>query len=344
MKRLLNTLFVTTDGAYLAKDGEAILVRVEKETKLRVPIHNLSGIVCFGNVSCSPFLLRMCWEKDVTVSFMSMNGRFLGRLEGPCSGNVLLRRQQYRAADSDGASTDAARFMLIGKIANCRTVIRRAARDSGDTSTESNSLARIADGLGQSVDRLGTVDGLDELRGVEGDAARLYFSGFDSLIQTRGPEFRFAKRSRRPPLDNVNAMLSFTYTLLLHDVSSALTSVGLDSAVGFLHRDRPGRPGLALDMMEELRPVLADRVVLTLINRRQIKASGFRRDETGGVTMDDDTRKTILTTWQERKRTKITHPFLDERMEIGWVPHIQARLLARMIRGELDAYPPFIWR
>jgi len=343
MKKLLNTLFVTTQDAYLAREGEQILVRVEGDTKLRLPIHTIGGIVCFGRVSCSPFALQLCADNDVAVSFLTETGRYLARLQSPTSGNVLLRREQFRRADSPEASAVVAQAVVIGKVCNCRTVLRRAARDHAEA-VNADALDAACRELDLSVTRLGMPLPLDALRGCEGDAAHAYFAVFDHLITAQKDDFRFAERSRRPPLDNVNALLSFVYTLLTHDVAAALQVVGLDPQVGFLHRDRPGRPSLALDLMEELRPVLADRLVLSLINRRQVTAKGFRTTASGAVLMDDDTRRSVLVAHQERKRDSIRHPFLDEETEVGLLPYIQALLLARFLRGDLDGYPPFIWK
>ena len=335
MRKLLNTLYVTLDGAYLSKDGETVLVRVEHETRLRVPIHTLEGIVCFGQVAISPPLMGFCAEHNVGVSFLSDHGRFLA----PIHGNVLLRREQYRRADEEPDSATIARSILLAKVANSRTSLLRAGREHPSETVDS-----AATQLGQSLRLLVATPSLDGLRGVEGDAAQTYFSVFDELILQQKEDFFFHARSRRPPLDNVNALLSFLYVLLAHDIASALETVGLDPAVGFLHRDRPGRAGLALDLMEELRPVLADRIALTLINRRQVTGKGFTRNDSGGVTMNDATRKEVLVAWQLRKQEEILHPFLDERIPYGLVPYAQALLLARYLRGDLDAYPAFVWR
>lgn len=343
MKHLLNTLYVTTQGTYLAREGETVAVRVEQETKLRVPIHTLDGIVCFGLVSCSPPLMKLCGERGVAISFMSEHGRFWARVQGPTSGNVLLRREQYRRADDETRSADIARAVLVAKVSNSRTVLLRAIRDHpenrdvGALETAAQELARVLQSLKGSVS-------LDRLRGCEGEAARLYFDVFDHLIVAQKDEFTFRGRSRRPPLDNMNGLLSFLYTVLAHDVASALEGVGLDPAVGYLHRDRPGRPGLALDLMEELRPFIADRLALSLVNRQQVKGSGFRKTESGAVVMDDETRRGVIVAYQKRKEEVITHPFLAEEMPVGLLPHVQALLLARYLRGDLDGYPPFLWR
>lgn len=342
MKPLLNTLFVTTPNAYLAKDGETVVVRVEQEIRLRVPIHTLSGIVCFGPVTVSPFLLGLCAERGVEVSFLTETGRFLAGVRGPVSGNVLLRRAQYRAADDDRKRLEMARYFVAGKIANARTVLLRGARETdGDTAQELEAAARA---LANALEETGRVNSLDALRGVEGEAARRYFNVFPCLLRVSDPDFRMDGRSRRPPLDPVNALLSFLYTLLVHDVRGALESVGLDPAVGYLHEDRPGRPGLALDLMEEFRPFLADRVALTLINRRQIQPGDFQKLENGAVLLKEESRRTVLQAWQQRKQEEVLHPLLGERVAIGLLPHVQAMLAARCLRGELPAYPPFVWK
>ncbi len=343
MKKHLNTLFVTTQGAYLAKEGECVLVKVGREIKLRVPVHTLDGVVCFGNVLCSPFLLGFCAERDVTVSFLSEHGRFLARVAGPVSGNVLLRRQQYRDADDPVFAATLARSFVMGKVNNCRAVVLRALRDHPEK-VDADALRAAADRLGAIIYQLQQEIPLDRVRGFEGEAAKVYFEVFDQLITSQKADFFFRERSRRPPLDRVNSMLSFLYTLVMHDIRSALESVGLDPAVGFLHRDRPGRPGLALDLMEEFRPLLADRLVLSLINLGQVKAKGFRAAESGAVLMDDATRKTILVAYQKRKQGEIIHPFLKEKIKVGMLFYIQALLLARRLRGDLDGYPPFLWR
>lgn len=343
MKRHLNTLYVTTQGAYLAKDGETVAVRVDQETRLRVPIHNLDGVVCFGQVGASPFLLGFCAERGVRVSMLTERGRFLARVEGPVSGNVLLRREQYRRADSGEASAAVARSFLAGKIANSRWVLLRWLRAPTDSSGE-EAVGRAAELLRRDLAELEREPTLDGLRGIEGRAARLYFEVFDHLIAQQKDDFTFQGRTRRPPQDPVNALLSFLYTLLRHDCESALESVGLDPAVGFLHRDRPGRASLALDLMEELRPYLADRLALSLINKRQVRPQGFTRDAAGAVWMDDETRKIVITAYQKRKDDEIVHPFLGDKTTLGMAPHLQALLLARTLRGDLDLYPPFVVR
>jgi CRISPR-associated protein Cas1 len=343
MKKHLNTLFVTTQGAYLAKEGETVIVKAENEVRLRLPIHTIGGIVCFGNVSCSPFLMGFCAENDVAISFLTEHGRFMARVQGPVSGNVLLRRQQYRKADDPFATAHVTRSVLTGKLANCRTVVQRAIRDHGDK-VNSQALKDVSSRMTYYLERLNEQTEMDTFRGIEGDAAHMYFSVFNELITSQKEDFSFEERNRRPPLDNVNSLLSFVYTLTMHDVRSALESVGLDPAVGFLHRDRPGRPGLALDLMEEFRPFLADRLVLSLINLRKVQKDGFRRTDSGAVIMSDETRKEVLVSYQNRKQEEIMHPFIGEKIHVGMLFHIQALLFSRFLRGELDAYPPFIWK
>ena len=346
MKKHLNTLYVTTQNAYLHKEAQSIVVRVEKENRLRLPIHTLDGIVCFGAISMSPFLMHHCAENNVAVSFLSLYGKFLARIQGPVSGNVLLRREQYRVADHPEAAAHIARNMLIGKVANARTVLRRAQRDHGEKSSQPscNELEKAEQRLRQYVQRLEKPMPIDQLRGNEGEAAASYFAAFPKLITVSDEAFAFNGRNRRPPTDPVNALLSFTYTLLVHDCRSALEGVGLDPCVGYLHTDRPGRPSLALDLMEEFRAILADRLVLSLINRRQIQPKDFNDSAGGAVSMSDSARKTLLATWQKRKQEEITHPYLGEKCKVGLLPHLQAQLLARHLRGDLEAYPPFIWK
>lgn len=341
MKKHLNTLFITRQGAYLHKENESIAVKVDGKDVLKVPIHTIGGIVCFGNVLCSPFLIGHCAECDVSISFLTENGRFLAKVQGPVSGNVLLRREQYRRADNIKETVKITRALLTGKIANCRSVIRRAIRDHADKINKKN-LNRVSQRLVYNLERLHKENDLNVLRGIEGESAHEYFSVYNELIIAQKDDFTFSERSRRPPLDRVNALLSFTYTILLHDVQSALETVGLDPAVGYLHRDRPGRPGLALDIMEEFRPYIADRLVLSLINMKQVHKKGFITSETGAVLMDDETRKQLLIVYQKRKQDTILHPFLDEKITVGLLFHAQALLLARYLRGDIDTYPPLI--
>lgn len=343
MKKHLNTLFVTTQGAYLAKEGECVVVKVDNQVRLSLPIHTLGGIVCFGQISCSPFLMGFCAEKNVTISFLTEYGRFLARVQGPVSGNVLLRREQYRRADDPAASTELARYFLTGKIANSRSVLNRATRDHSDK-IDTERISAASARLSIILQNTQSENDLNALRGYEGEAANVYFSVFDDLIVAQKHDFHFRERSRRPPLDRVNSLLSFLYTLMVHDISSALECTGLDPAVGFLHRDRPGRPGLALDLIEEFRSFFGDRLALSLINLQQVRGKGFKSSDSGAVVMDDDTRKAVLVAYQKRKQDIILHPFLKEKMPYGLLFHTQALLLARYLRGDLDGYPTFIWR
>lgn len=343
MKKLLNTLFVTTQGAYLSKEGETIVIKIEGNVALRLPVHTLGGIICFGQVSCSPYLMGFCTENGVAISFLTENGEFLAKVQGPVSGNVLLRREQYRRADNMNSSAEIAKTILTGKIANCRTVLQRSLRDHSEK-IDTAAISEASQKLANALRRLQTESSLDTLRGIEGESADTYFEVFDHLITSQKDDFVFNDRNRRPPLDNVNCLLSFVYTLLMHDVRSALESVGLDPAVGFLHRDRPGRYSLALDLMEEFRPYIADRLVFSLINLSQVQGKGFKKKESGAVWMDDDTRKTVLVAYQKRKQEEIEHPFLKEKIAIGLLPYAQALLMARYLRGDIDNYPPFIWK
>jgi CRISPR-associated protein Cas1 len=346
MRRHLNTLYVTTQDSYVGKDGLNIVTKVDGNEIGRVPVHMIGGIVCFGRVAMSPAAMGFCAEQGVTVSYLAEHGRFLARMEGPVSGNVLLRKQQYRCSDAEVQCATIVRGIVSGKILNQRAVIRRALRDHSD-GMQPDSRQRLQSAeerlthIARRTEKPSTVD---EMRGFEGEAASLYFSVFQALLRTDDANLCFSGRSRRPPLDPVNALLSFVYTLLVHDIRSALETVGLDPAVGFLHRDRPGRPSLALDLLEEFRPFFADRLVLSLINRRQVKASAFRRLENGAVLMSDDLRKEVLIAYQERKREELTHPFVNEKVTIGLLWHIQAQLLARHLRGDLNGYPPFVWK
>jgi CRISPR-associated protein Cas1 len=343
MKRLLNTLYVTTPGSWLAKERETVVVSVDRETKGQFPLLSLGSVVCFGHVSASPQLIGACAERGVSVAFLTENGRFLYRAEGPARGNVLLRREQYRRSESRERSAEMAGAITAAKIANSRASLLRTARDH-ESEGRSDRLRSSAAELGRLLSLVANEGDLEKIRGLEGLAARVYFDVFDDLVLNQKEGFFFRERSRRPPQDNLNALLSFVYTLLVHDVRSALEVVGLDPAVGFLHRDRPGRPSLALDLMEELRPIFADRLVLSLVNLLQVNERGFRTTETGGVEMDEATRKTVIVAYQKRKQDELEHPFLGERTTLGLVPHLQALLLARILRGDLDGYPPFFWK
>ena len=344
MRRLLNTLYVTTPGARLIKNGENLVAEVEDEERVRVPFHMLGSVVVFGSIYISPPLIQACASGGITLVLLSRFGRFQARVEGPVSGNVLLRRTQYRVSESP---IEIVRSILVGKIANQRSVLQRAMRDYRNDLGPSGreALSAVTNRLTQIVRRISNDhDSIDRLRGFEGEAARLYFFVFFYLIRAPDPEMAFDGRNRRPPRDPMNALLSFLYTLLVHDCSSAAESVGLDPAVGFFHRDRPGRPSLVLDLMEELRPVLADRLALSLVNRQQLRAKDFQTREGGTVVMSDDARKTVLSAWQERKRVMRRHPFIGEQAPLGLVPYLQAQLLARHLRGDLDAHPPWFWK
>ncbi|MDR3438854.1 type I-C CRISPR-associated endonuclease Cas1c [Telmatospirillum sp.] len=346
MRRMLNTVYVTNEAAWLRKDGANLVVEVEGVERARVPLHMLEGIVSFGRPGASPALLAACIEAGIAVSHLEPNGRFLARVEGKRSGNVLLRRAQFRIADIPEQTVPIVRGIVAAKIANQRTVLRRALRDHGDAmaAEKRDQLASAEARLTVIANHTLSVGDVDGLRGLEGEAALVYFGVFNCLLRVDDPAFLFGGRSRRPPLDRVNALLSFLYAMLGHDCRAALEAHGLDSQVGFLHADRPGRASLALDLMEELRPVLADRLVLSLVNRRQVTAGDFLIEEAGGVRLTDDARKRVLVSWQDRKRDELRHPFLDETMPLGLVAHAQAQLLARHLRGDLDGYPGFIWK
>ena len=344
MRKLLNTLYVTTPGAGLRKDGENVVVEVDGAERGRVPLHLLGSLVAFGAVWASPALMEACARGGIVMAHLDRNGRFQARVEGPVSGNVLLRRAQYRASEE---AADIVASFVGGKVANQRAVLLRSLRDHGDTAApnDRSAVETAAKRLADILRRLSRMDlSVDHLRGLEGEAAQVYFAVFGRLVRSPDQEVRFSGRSRRPPLDPVNALLSFLYTLLVHDCRAALESVGLDPSVGFLHRDRPGRPSLALDLMEELRPIFADRLALSLLNRRQLRARDFRFADGGAVLLTDDARKLVLTAWQERKREERQHPFIGEKAPLGLVPYLQAQLLARHLRRDIDAYPPWVWK
>lgn len=343
MRKLMNTLYVTSPNAYLSLDGENVVVLIEDKERIRVPLHNIEGVVTFGYTGASPAFMGQCAKRNIALTFLSQNGRFLARVVGETKGNVVLRREQYRIADNEDKSLEIAKNCIIGKIHNTRSVINRALRDHA-VRIEEDKFQSVSSQLKNSLRLVQGATTLEELRGYEGEAASRYFFIMDDLILQQKEEFYFHTRNKRPPLDNVNAMLSFTYTLLAHDVAAALETVGLDSYVGFLHRDRPGRVSLALDVMEELRSIFADRFVISLINKRIINGHGFDKQESGAIVMKDETKKEVLKNWQERKQEKIKHPFLEESIEWGLVPYVQAMLLARFIRGDLDGYPPFLWK
>ncbi len=342
MKHLLNTLYINLDGAYIARDGETLDIRQEGKSLRKFPIHLFESVVCFGRVGLSPGAMDLCAEHGVAVSFMSVYGRFVARLSAPVRGNVFLRRQQYRWADDQEKSAVVARAMIAAKIANSRAVLQRAARDQKDAKTYAQAVANLAAQLRAIQEQQMS---LEALRGIEGDSAGEYFGCFDAMILNEKDAFFFHGRNRRPPTDRVNALLSLGYSLLAADVTSALETVGLDPCVGFLHRDRPGRPSLALDLMEELRAYLVDRFVLSLINLRKLKADDFDTRENGAVSLTDAARKEVfLQSWQTRKQEEITHPYLNEKIPLGLLPYVQATLLARAVRGDLDGYAPFFLR
>lgn len=343
MKHLLNTLYILSEDIYLSLDGENIVANRDKEVVARYPLHTLQNVVTFSYAGASPALMGACAQRQIGFAFCTPRGRFLARVCGGSAGNVLLRRIQYRAADDPAQSCQISRAMIFGKLHNARWSIERTRRDHGlrvDGERLSAASQRIRTLLPQVRDETS----LEHLRGLEGVGANAYFGVFDEMILGDKEIFSFRARNRRPPLDAVNALLSFAYSLLAHDCASALESVGLDSYVGFLHRDRPGRTSLALDLMEELRPCMADRLVLTQINNRMFHVSDFQHLESGAVLLTDTGRKTFLKSWQEKKKEVLTHPYLDEKLPWGMIPYIQALLLARYLRGDLDGYPPFLWK
>ena len=343
MKKLLNTLYLTSPDYYLSLDGENVVVLDGGETAGRVPLHNLEAIVSFGYRGASPALMGACAERGIDLCFLTPQGKFLARVTGKVKGNVILRRSQFEAARNEADCCIIARNFILGKVFNARWVLERTLRDHG-MQVDTDRVSQVSQSLQQMLSQIRTCTDSAKLRGMEGEAASQYFSVFNEMILQQKSTFHFEGRSRRPPLDRVNALLSFVYTLLTGMTASALESVGLDSYVGFLHTDRPGRVSLALDLMEELRPVLADRFVLTLINRNIVSARDFSIQENGAVLMKDDARKRILTEWQNKKKETIRHPFLDEKVEWGVVPYVQAMLLARNLRGDLDEYPPLLWK
>lgn len=343
MKKLLNTLFITQPDVYLALDGDNIVVLKDQEKLGRVPLHNLESIVTFGYIGASPALMGYCADRDIAIAFLTMSGRFLARVIGMSRGNVILRKTQYRISDSELESAQIARNFIVAKVYNHKWMIERMTRDY-EHRIDVNKFKRVSRQLTELIQNIRVCDDLEILRGLEGQAAITYNSVFNEMILQQKDSFYFVNRSRRPPLDNVNALLSFAYTLLAHDVGAALESVGLDAYVGFLHRDRPGRMSLALDVMEELRGAYADRFVLSLINKKVVKKDDFLRKENGAILMTDEARKKVLASWQNKKQDKITHPYLGEKIAWGLVPYAQSLLLARYLRGDLDEYPPFLWK
>ena len=343
MHQLLNTLYVTTPEAYVRLDHETLRVQVEGETKLQVPLHHLGGLVCFGNVLVSPAVLHRCADDGRSVVFMDRNGRFKGRFEGPVSGNVLLRKAQHEAIGDPTQTLAIARNMVAGKVQNTRQIVLRAARETKDAD-DVTALKETARKLAFSIEQLPFVEDLDQLRGFEGEAARQHFSSFSCMVREDRETFALKGRNRRPPRDPPNALLSFLYALLLNDCVAAAEGVGLDPQMGFLHALRPGRPALGLDLMEELRSVIAERLALSLINRRQITAKHFVERPGGAVHLGDEGRKEVIVAYQKRKQEELQHPVLEQKMPIGLIPHTQARLLARVLRGDMESYLPFLYR
>lgn len=344
MRQLLNTLYITKPRAYLHLDHDTVKVEIDRELALQAPLLQLGAIVCFGDVMLSPALMHRCAEDGRSIVLLSSHGRFRARLEGPTSGNVLLRRAQHLALSDPARRVEIARSIVAGKIRNSRSVLLRAARDA-KTIDDRDLLAEAAR---LHADILGRVAGraeLDTLRGDEGDAARIYFAAFSSMVRSdaRGV-FGIAERSRRPPRDPMNAVLSFLYTLLRAECTAALEGVGLDPQIGYLHALRPGRPALALDLMEELRSVTADRLALTLVNRRELQEGDFERFDGGAVHLNETGRRTVILAWQERKADEVDHRVLGGKTPVGLVPHLQARLLARHLRNDLDHYIPYVSR
>ena len=340
MRKLLNTLYVTTPEAYLAKDGLNVVVSVDKEERFRIPIMNVEGIVTFGYMGASPGLMKLCMDNNVSLVFMSPHGRFIGRVQGATHGNVLLRKKQYSLSEDENVALHLAKLFITGKVFNTRNILQRFIRDNG-ADEEVEYVIKQLEWRKHCVLQAET---MDVLRGEEGRAANSYFDVFEHLILHQKSDFPFNGRSRRPPKDEVNAMLSFVYTLIANDVAAALEAVGLDPYVGFMHTLRPGRTSLALDMMEELRAYLGDRLVLSMINRKQVTKKDFIRQGDESFVMTDDCRKGLLTTWQNRKKETIEHPFLKEKIPIGLLPYAQAMLLSRYLRDDLDDYPVFLMR
>lgn len=343
MKKLLNTLYVTSENSYLGLDGENIVVYDDKKEIGRLPLHNLEGIVSFGYRGTSPALMGACVEKNISLCYLTPQGKFLARVTGKIKGNVVLRQQQFLSSRDEKISLDIAKNCILGKVYNARWILERAIRDHTmqiDVEAVKSSSVKLKEFL----EYIQNANSIEQLRGYEGEAASIYFGVFDELILQQKKDFQFHGRNRRPPLDNVNAMLSFVYTLLNNQITSALEVVGLDPYVGFMHTDRPGRTSLSLDLIEELRAVMADRFVLSLINKKIVNGKNFTQKENGAVLMDFDTRKKLLSEWQNKKKEIITHPYLKEKIEWGMVPYVQAMLLARYLRGDLDAYPVFLWK
>ena len=343
MKKLLNTLYVTSPDKYLSLEGETIVISEKNTECARIPFHNIDSIITMGYVGVSPALMGKCAEKNINIYFLSRSGRFLASTIGKYNGNVLLRRNQYRIADNEDRCTEISKNIIKGKLYNSKSVISRAVRDYS-MSLDTEKLNNVICNLSDSIKQIDLCKNTEELRGIEGEAASRYFSVFDDLILQQKSDFFFNGRNKRPPLDNVNAMLSFSYTLLNSMVTSSLYCVGIDPYVGFMHKDRPGRTSMALDLMEELRSVFADRFVLTLINKRIVCGKDFVKNENGAVSFTDEGKRKFMQAWQKRKQDKIIHPYLKEKVEWGVVPYVQSLLMARCIREDIDGYPPFFWK
>ena len=343
MKRLLNTLYVTSGNKYLSLDGENVVVLEDQKEIGRIPLHNLQSIVTFGYTGASPALMGACTKRNIDLSFMSGNGRFLARVTGEVKGNVILRKQQYRISDNQEENVRIARNFILGKVYNSRWILERACRDHS-LQIDLEKVKEASQKLKNALDDIKVCETAEQLRGFEGEAASVYYGVFDELILQQKKEFQFQGRNRRPPQDPINALLSFAYTLLANSAGTALETVGLDPYVGYLHTERPGRMSLALDLMEELRAPLADRFVLSLVNKKIVNGKDFQKKENGAVLMKEETRRSILTEWQKKKKEIITHPYLNEKVEWGMVPYVQSMLLARFLRGDLDGYPAFLWK
>ena len=343
MKKLLNTLYVTSENSYLSLDGENIVVLDSEKEVGRLPLHNLEGIVSFGYRGTSPALMGACADRNISLCYLTPQGKFLARVSGKIKGNVILREQQYASSQSEEKSLEIAKNCIIGKVHNARWVLERATRDHS-MQIDVEKVKSASDKLRKSLELIKSCQSKEQLRGFEGEAASVYFGVLDELILQQKKEFTFQGRNKRPPLDHVNALLSFVYTLLTNTITSALETVGLDPCIGYLHTERPGRVSLSLDLIEELRAVLADRVVLSLINKKIISGKNFDKKENGAVLMDDELRRIVLTEWQNKKKETLTHPYLKEKVEWGMVPYVQAMLLARYLRGDLDGYPVFLWK
>ena len=343
MKKLMNTLYVTSENSYLALDGENIVVYEEKNEVGRLPLHNLEGIVSFGYRGTSPALMGACADRNISLCYLTPQGKFLTRVTGKVKGNVILRQQQYQSSQDEKISLSIAKNCILGKVYNARWILERAIRDHS-MQIDVIKVKSASEKLKNSLEYIQNCQTKEQLRGYEGEAASVYFGVLDELILQQKKDFTFQGRNKRPPLDNMNAMLSFVYTLLTNTITSALECVGLDPYVGYLHTDRPGRASLSLDLIEELRSVLADRFVLSLVNKKIVSGKNFKKKENGAVLMDDELRKCLLTEWQKKKKETITHPYLKEKVEWGMVPYVQAMLLARYLRGDLDGYPAFLWK